>query len=110
MAADGMTAYTLGVSAYCRHSAAALLRDRAPVAAAREGRFSKDKIPLWPWFASGPLVGAGTAAPLILRPVYRAWMRFGLLMSRVTTPPLREARAYRVASTPRSAQDLERPF
>jgi hypothetical protein len=97
------------------------------------------RSPIWPWILGGALLGTGTAAPLLLRPVYRAWMRFGLLMSRITTPLLlgalfvlvvtpiarmralrgldrlnrrlaRAAPSYRVPSTPRSARDLERPF
>lgn len=41
---------------------------------------------LWPWVLLGLLAAWGVIAPLTLRPVYRAWMTFGLLMSRVTTP------------------------
>jgi hypothetical protein len=96
-------------------------------------------IPLWPWALAAALVAAGLAAPKLLRPIYRGWMRFGLLMSRVTTPlllgvlfiaivtpiarvralrghdPLArraepQARSYRVPSAERSARDLERPF
>ena len=43
-------------------------------------------IPLWPWVLSGTLALWGLVAPNTLRPVYRVWMRFGLLMSRITTP------------------------
>ena len=43
-------------------------------------------IPLWPWILCGVLVIWGLAAPITLRPVYRGWMRFGLFMSRITTP------------------------
>lgn len=42
--------------------------------------------PRWPWVIFAVLAVWGLAAPLTLRPVYRGWMRFGLLMSRVTTP------------------------
>lgn len=43
-------------------------------------------VPLWPWAVGGTLVLWGLLAPASLRPVYRGWMRFGLIMSRVTTP------------------------
>ncbi|MDH5255484.1 MAG: SxtJ family membrane protein [Gammaproteobacteria bacterium] len=43
-------------------------------------------IPRWPWVIFGVLALAGLAAPMALRPVYQAWMKFGLLMSRITTP------------------------
>lgn len=43
-------------------------------------------FPIWPWAIFGILGAWGLAAPLSLRPVYRAWMRFGLLLSKITTP------------------------
>ena len=43
-------------------------------------------IPQWPWIAAGVFLLWGIAAPTTLNLVYRTWMRFGLLMSRVTTP------------------------
>lgn len=43
-------------------------------------------IPLWPWIVFGVLGVWGLVAPLSLRPVYRGWMRFGLMLSKVTTP------------------------
>ncbi|WKZ11742.1 MAG: SxtJ family membrane protein [Gammaproteobacteria bacterium] len=43
-------------------------------------------IPRWPWVIAGILVAWGLAAPASLRPVYRGWMKFGLLLSKVTTP------------------------
>lgn len=42
--------------------------------------------PLWPWAVAGVLALWGLLAPRTLRPLYRGWMRFGLLMGRVTTP------------------------
>jgi len=44
------------------------------------------RFPIWPWPLAGILMLWGLAAPGSLRPVYRGWMRIGLLMSRVTTP------------------------
>jgi len=42
--------------------------------------------PLWPWIVFGVLGVWGLVAPLSMRPVYRAWMRVGLLLSKVMTP------------------------
>jgi len=42
--------------------------------------------PVWPWTFFAVLGCWGLIAPMSLRPVYRVWMRFGLLLSRVTTP------------------------
>ena len=95
--------------------------------------------PLWPWFV---LAGLGVWAlihPLSLHPVYKTWMRFGLLMNRVTTPlilgvvffvmiaPIGAVRrvfgkdsipkrrdpnlqSYRTSSDEISRESLERPF
>ena len=43
-------------------------------------------FPRWPWILFGVLVLLALAAPNALRPVYTGWMRFGLLMSKITTP------------------------
>ncbi len=43
-------------------------------------------IPLWPWILGGVLALWALVAPASLRPVYYWWMRFALLLSRVTTP------------------------
>lgn len=43
-------------------------------------------LPLWPWIVFGVLGVWGLIAPLSLRPVYRGWMRFGLMLSKVMTP------------------------
>lgn len=96
-------------------------------------------VPIWPWPVAGALVVLAAAAPTLLRPLYRGWMTFGLLMSRITTPlvlgilfilvvtPIALVRAlrgndrlarrfapsdrsYRIASKPATARDLERPF
>jgi hypothetical protein len=42
--------------------------------------------PLWPWVIAGILALWGLIAPRSLRPIYRGWMRLGLLLSRITTP------------------------
>lgn len=42
--------------------------------------------PLWPWLVAAVLVGWAGLSPRSLRPVYRGWMRVGLLLSRFTTP------------------------
>ena len=44
--------------------------------------------PLWPWIVTVLLVAWASLHPTSLRPAYTAWMHFGLLMSRVTTPLL----------------------
>lgn len=96
-------------------------------------------IPAWPWVVGGILAVWGIAAPMTLNPVYRAWMRFGLLLSRITTPlvlgivffvmifPLGfamrrfgwdpmarkiddDADSYRVPSTKARRNSIERPF
>ena len=42
--------------------------------------------PRWPWIFAGVLTAVGLVAPMTLRPVYKTWMRFGLLLSKITTP------------------------
>lgn len=42
--------------------------------------------PRWPWIVAAVLIAWAVVAPATLRPVYRGWMRFGLLLSKVTTP------------------------
>ena len=98
-----------------------------------------EEIPRWPWAVAATLVGLAAAAPTWLRPVYRGWMTFGLVMSRITTPVLlgvlfwlvvtpiarlralggndpltrhfdRDASSYRITSKAAAAKDLERPF
>lgn len=43
-------------------------------------------FPLWPWVVFGVMGAWGLVAPFSLQPVYRVWMRFGLLLSKITTP------------------------
>jgi hypothetical protein len=95
--------------------------------------------PVWPWVISAPLWLLALIYPLWLRRIYRGWMRFGLLASRVMTPlvlgivffvmispmaavmrlmgkdPMRRAldpdqKTYRVKSTKSPKEKLERPF
>jgi len=42
--------------------------------------------PPTPWIVAAVLSIWGLAAPSTLRPVYMGWMRFGLVMNRITTP------------------------
>ena len=95
--------------------------------------------PVWPWVIAAPLWLLALVRPLWLRWIYRAWMRFGLLASRVMTPlvlgivffvmispmamvrrlmgkdPMHRAldrnrKSYRVQSTKSPKEKLERPF
>ena len=95
--------------------------------------------PLWPWIVAGVLGLWGLVAPSSLRPVYRGWMRFGLIMNRVVTPlilgvmfflvitpvalvmkvirrdPMNRtldsnSQTYRVASKKAPRQKMERPY
>ena len=96
-------------------------------------------IPRWPWVIFGVLTIMGLAVPMALGPVYRTWMKFGLLMSKIMTPlimaivffltvtPLallmrllgkdymarrldRNAASYRVPSEATPPKRLEKPF
>jgi hypothetical protein len=96
-------------------------------------------FPVWPWIVAGVLGGWGLVAPASLRPVYRGWMRFGLLLNRIVTPVIlgvlffamiapisvlmrmfhrdtlarsfnEEAESYRVPSAKRPKSHMERPF
>ena len=42
--------------------------------------------PLWPWVVGGMLATWGLVAPSTLNPVYKLWMRFGLVLHRIMTP------------------------
>jgi len=95
-------------------------------------------IPMWPWVIAGVMMAWGLIAPNSLRPVYKGWMKFGLMMSRITTPLIlgivfylvvtpialfrmvrgldsmarsfdRDTKSYRVASR-QDKQRLERPY
>ncbi len=45
-----------------------------------------EDFPWWPWIVFAVLAVWGLIAPNSLRPVYRNWMKFGLMLSRITTP------------------------
>ena len=95
--------------------------------------------PAWPWIVAGPFWALALIQPLWLRWVYRGWMRFGLLASRIMTPlvlgivffvmispmalvmrlmgkdPMRRAldpdqESYRIKSSKSPKEKLERPF
>ena len=95
--------------------------------------------PVWPWIIAAPFWALALVYPLWLRSIYRAWMRFGLLASRVMTPlvlgivffvmispmamvrrlmgkdPMERSldpnqKSYRVKSTKNPKERLERPF
>jgi hypothetical protein len=97
------------------------------------------RTPWWPWILAAILVLWALAAPATLRLVYRGWMAFGLVMSRITTPIIlgvlffgavlptgalrrllgydsmarkfdKRLDSYRVASRQISKQSLKRPF
>ena len=42
--------------------------------------------PIWPWVIGVVLIIWGAIMPVTLRPIYHIWMRFGLIMSKITTP------------------------
>lgn len=42
--------------------------------------------PVWPWAVAGILAVWAVILPNTLRPVYRGWMRIGLLLGKITTP------------------------
>lgn len=42
--------------------------------------------PVWPWIVLAVLGILGLVVPLALNPVYKGWMVFGLLLSKITTP------------------------
>jgi hypothetical protein len=96
-------------------------------------------LPIWPWLILGILTLLGLFTPLALQPVYRIWMKFGLLISRVTTPVIlgsvfflvltpiglvmrltghdpmsrkidNEIESYRVSSHKQQASSMEKPF
>ncbi len=43
-------------------------------------------IPKWPFILGGVLGAWGLVHPNSLGPIYKGWMKFGLLISKITTP------------------------
>ena len=43
-------------------------------------------LPKWPWIVALVFVIWGLVAPKTIKPIYQIWMRFGLIMSKITTP------------------------
>lgn len=94
--------------------------------------------PLWPWIVFAILGGWALIAPQSLNPVYRGWMRIGILLSKITTPivltlvfaiaifpgsllmrlfrndPMRrkfdDSESYRVMSRQPSVKNMEKPY
>ena len=95
--------------------------------------------PVWPWVIAAPLWLLALIYPKWLRLIYRGWMRFGLLASRVMTPlvlgivffgmispmalvrrlrgndPMQrtfdpDQKSYRIQSVKSPREKLERPF
>ena len=94
--------------------------------------------PTWPWILAIVLVALGLAVPMALQPVYKVWMTFGLLLSKITTPIIMglvfflvitptglirrlfttdpmardfdDSQSYRVPSQKPVADNMERPF
>ena len=100
--------------------------------------FLENAWPVWPWVVFAVLAVWALIAPSTLDPVYRGWMRVGMLLGRVTTPIimtlvfaitivpmaliLRILRrdfmrrkfdgspSYRVKSRPPSVENMEKPY
>lgn len=94
--------------------------------------------PRWPWVLCGVLIAMGLIAPLALQPIYKGWMRFGLILNKITSPlimslvfftvitpfglvrrllshdpmsrKLTDQDSYRVPSKKSPAKNMERPF
>jgi len=95
-------------------------------------------FPTWPWVLAAILFAVGLVSPMALRPVYKVWMRFGLIMSKFTTPLIMglvfflvitpiglirkltsadamarkfdDEKSYRLPSKKSPAKNMERPF
>lgn len=44
-----------------------------------------NSYPLWPWYIFAALVSVALIMPIALNPVYKIWMRFGLVMGWINT-------------------------
>lgn len=96
-------------------------------------------VPLWPWIAAGVFLLIGLAAPNVLAPVHRLWMKFALLLGAINSRIIlglvyffifvpvsllfrlvgrdtmarrfdSQAPSYRVDARVRAKEDLEKPF
>ena len=95
-------------------------------------------LPWWPWAVFAVLGTWGLVAPLSLRPVYRGWMKVGLILNKFMTPLIMslvfylvitpvsvikrlfgkdamarkfsDADSYRVPSEPPKPENLKRPY
>ena len=96
-------------------------------------------FPLWPWIVFGVLGIWALLAPDTLKPIYHWWMKFGLLLSRITTPIIlgvvfflllapvalvmriagrdpmarkveSDIKSYRIASKKMPKENMEKPF
>ena len=96
-------------------------------------------FPLWPWIVFGVLGIWALIAPGTLKPIYHWWMKFGLLLSRITTPIIlgvvfflllapvalvmrivghdpmarkveSDIKSYRIASKKMPKENMEKPF
>lgn len=43
-------------------------------------------LPIWPFAVGGVFAAWGLILPMTLKRIYNGWMRFGLALSRITTP------------------------
>jgi len=59
---------------------------------------SESAYPAWPWVISGVAVCWALIAPNTLNPVYRIWMRFGLMLNKITTPVIMGAVFFAIIS------------
>lgn len=96
-------------------------------------------MPMWPWIIALIFFLWSLVLPNSLKPVYEIWMRFGLLLNKVTTPIIlgivfyvvllpiavimrmikrdsqftgwdKTSKTYRTNSESRSAESMEKPF
>ena len=44
------------------------------------------QFPIWPWIFFAIFLVWGIIAPSTLNPIYKLWMKFGLLLHKITTP------------------------
>jgi Kef-type K+ transport system membrane component KefB len=95
--------------------------------------------PTWPWILAAVFFILAFAAPMALNPIYKVWMRFGMIMGWINTRIIlfiiffgiffvvalimkvfgrdsmsrridRDSASYRVSSTPQAKEHLEKPY